>query len=135
MIFFSSKCFEFYSICIQRLKDGSTALACMVATATSQGNLLIFHQRKLLKCCQLPFRDCSEILLYHSFQSGVTKEFLVAVSFTKGGVVIDLQQSSVSYTTIVLSIPDNLITFCIFISRLLSHGLLLKKQEIQKNYT
>jgi hypothetical protein len=77
-------------------QDGSKALACMVAAATSQGNLLIFYQRKLVKSCQIPFRDCCEILLYHGIQTGVTKEFLVAVSYTRGGVVIDLQQSSVS---------------------------------------
>ena len=89
MQYFMVKTFEFHvSI------DGSKT--CMVATATSQGNLLIFHQRKLLKSCQLPFSDCCEILLYHSCQPRVTKEYLVAISFTKGGVVVDLQQSSVS---------------------------------------
>ncbi|KAI9553332.1 hypothetical protein GHT06_021230 [Daphnia sinensis] len=79
-----------------RLKlDENKGLACMVVTATSQGNILIFFQKKLLKCCQLPFRDCSEILLYHSFQFSVTKEFLIAISFTKGCVIIDLQTLSV----------------------------------------
>lgn len=79
-----------------RLKlDENRGLACMVVTATSQGNILIFFQKKLLKCCQLPFRDCSEILLYHSFQFGITKEFLIAISFTKGCVIIDLQTLSV----------------------------------------
>lgn len=79
----------------KKCTDGGLARCMCVATATTQGNLMIFSERRLLKSCQLPFRDCCQILLYHCFEPGITKEFLVALSFTKGAVVIDLQMLSV----------------------------------------
>ena len=54
----------------------------------------------------LPFKDCIEIHLYHSFQPGASKEFLIALSSTNGAIAVDLRTltvNKISQSTLYIS--------------------------------
>ena len=81
---FNNLHFEFFLGCVY---FSPVALA-----ADKEGNLLIFHQNKLVRNAKLPFIDCTDILVHLS-----DKEFAIAFSsYAKHACVVDIQSNSVS---------------------------------------
>ena len=78
-------------------QDQNTQLRAVVIAVTTEGHLLIFSRKKLVKNCSLPFKDCNAILTYSFQQFPFNKEFVIVIAEGGSAAIIDLQNFLVGY--------------------------------------